>query len=185
MSTPLLITKPPPPPSLIQCCLYMAKSSWNHHTTLLFFWGGGGRGAGTGQMDLLHKGKRYKIEVIGGWKGQCVNNFAANCYSSFIDKKDSLSSWQLVDWGLSLDWNGLMSFLHHWLQFFPSFFHHHRVPASDHKYLQSKDLMQNCLFTKEHHCTRYYVEWRLYRASRGEKDILWDPGLFLPNNKIR
>ena len=58
-----------PPPSLIQCYLYVAKCSWKHYTTL--FWGGGSN-------RLTNEGKRYKIEGIGGYKGQFVNNFVLN-----------------------------------------------------------------------------------------------------------
>ena len=148
VTTPLLITKPPPPPN-VACTWLKVPGITIQHCIFL-----GGEGWGRGKWISLTQAKDIKLKSQGVEKV----NFAADCYSSFIDKKNSLSSWQLVDWGLSLDWNGLMSFLHHWLRFSPSFFHHHRVPASDHKYLQSKDLMQNCLFTKEHHYTRYYVE---------------------------
>ena len=56
-------------PSLIQCYLYVTKCSWKHYTTL--FWDGGSN-------RLTNEGKRYKIEGIGGYKGQFVNNFVLN-----------------------------------------------------------------------------------------------------------
>lgn len=33
----------------------------------------------TGRIGLFKKGKRDEIEVVGCWKGQCVNNFVADC----------------------------------------------------------------------------------------------------------
>ena len=37
-------------------------------------WGGGGEGM---RIGWLNKGKRDNMELIRGWKGQCLNSFGA------------------------------------------------------------------------------------------------------------
>ena len=61
-------------------------------------------------------------------------------------KKNYLLAFSLVGWRLAKDLNDLMSSLHHWLQAFPSFFHHHIVPAFHRKYL----------------CKAYYTTFRAF-----------------------
>ena len=47
---------------------------------------------GRGQIGELNKGKRDKMEVIGGWKGQCVINFFAEC--GITSRDDEIPSFQ-------------------------------------------------------------------------------------------
>ena len=65
------MTRSPHPHSMLPVSYSVAKCSWKHYTIL--FWEGGG-----GSNRLTNEGKRYKIEGIGGYKGQFVNNFFLN-----------------------------------------------------------------------------------------------------------
>ena len=58
-----------PPPFKVACSLRFTESRYNIYL--------GKRG----QIGQLNEGKRDKIEEIGGWNGQCVNNFITD-YSS-------------------------------------------------------------------------------------------------------
>ena len=51
------------------------------YNIVFFFWGGGG--------VKTNEGKRYKIEGIGGYKGQFVNNFVLN-YKCWLAENKAL-----------------------------------------------------------------------------------------------